>query len=71
MTQKTSKAPTHEIFHVVGDGDTSRWTKIGIAFEHTDDKGLNLIINYKPLNDDGRMVVRLIEKKGANNEASN
>ena len=70
MTQKTKKSPTHEIFHIVGDGDSARWTKIGIAFDHADGKGQNLIINYKPLNDDGRMVVRLIEKKGADDEAS-
>ncbi|KAA6490831.1 hypothetical protein DXT98_01335 [Agrobacterium sp. ICMP 7243] len=55
----TSKAPTHEIFHVVGE-DKTRWTKIGIGWEHGDSDGLNLIINYTPLVP-GRIVVRKIK----------
>ena len=55
----TSKAPTHEIFHVVGE-DKGRWTKIGIGWEHSKGDGLNLVINYTPLVP-GRIVARKIK----------
>ena len=51
------KTPTHEIFHVVGEKDKARWTKIGIGWSHGDNEGLNLVINYTPLVE-GRTVVR-------------
>lgn len=63
MTQKTNaKSPTHEIFHVVGNEDKARWTKIGVGWSHNDDEGMNLIINYTP-NIEGRTVVRKIKAK--------
>lgn len=52
MTNKTETTPgskpTHEVFHVVGDGDKSRWTKIGVGWSHQEGNGLNLVINYTP-----------------------
>lgn len=59
---KHDKAPTHEVFHVVGDGDKARWTKIGVAWGHQDGAGLNLAINYTPLIE-GRTIVRQIKAK--------
>ena len=59
---KTTKNPTHEIFHVVGEGDKARWTKLGVGWSHNDHQGLNLIINYTPLVE-GRTVVRQIKPK--------
>lgn len=56
----TAKAPTHEVFHVVGNSDKSRWTKIGIGWAHQDGEGMNLVINYTPLVE-GRTVVRAIK----------
>ncbi|PSM20337.1 hypothetical protein C7T96_01820 [Nitratireductor sp. StC3] len=56
----TPKVPTHEVFHVVGDKDKARWTKIGIGWQHQDGEGMNLIINYTPLVE-GRTVVRRIK----------
>lgn len=62
----TPKAPTHEIFHVVGDKDKARWTKIGVGWQNQDGDGLNLVINYSPIVE-GRTVVRKITaKKEAN-----
>lgn len=62
---KTTKAPTHEIFHVVGDGDKARWTKIGVGWAHKDGDGMNLALNYSPLIE-GRTVIR---KAGQKQEA--
>ena len=55
-----AKTPTHEVFHVVGDKDKARWTKIGIGWKHQDGDGMNLIVNYSPLVE-GRTVVRRIK----------
>ena len=53
MTNKTETAqgtkPTHEVFHVVGDGDKARWTKIGVGWTNNKGDGQNLAINYAPL----------------------
>lgn len=59
---KNSKAPSHEIFHVVGEGEKARWTKLGVAWAHNDGAGLNLIMNYTPLVA-GNTVVRKITPK--------
>lgn len=58
------KVPTHEVFHVVGDKEKARWTKIGIGWQHQDGEGLNLIISYMPLVD-GRTVVRKTKQQEA------
>jgi len=62
MTQKQTYAPTHEVFHVVGEGEQSRWTKVGVAWSHKDNEGLNLAINYSPLVE-GKTVIRKIKPK--------
>lgn len=62
MTQKQHSAPTHEIFHVVGDQEAARWTKIGVGWQHKDADGLNLVINYTPIVA-GRTVIRKIKPK--------
>ncbi|MDQ0314911.1 hypothetical protein [Amorphus orientalis] len=54
------KGPTHEVFHVVGEKENARWTKIGVGWQHSDTDGLNLVINYSPLIA-GRTVVRKIK----------
>ncbi|WP_316859765.1 hypothetical protein [uncultured Cohaesibacter sp.] len=63
---KHDKAPTHEVFHVVGDGDKARWNKIGVGWAHQDGAGLNLAINYTPLVD-GKTIIR---KAGRKQEAA-
>jgi hypothetical protein len=59
-TNRQTKTPTHEVFHVVGDGENARWTKVGIGWAHKDNSGINLVVNYAPLVD-GRTVVRRIK----------
>ena len=64
MTQQKliTNTPTHEVFHVIADGDNSRWTKIGVGWQHKDGEGLNLALNYAP-QVQGRTVVRKIKPK--------
>lgn len=62
MKKNKSNNPTHEVFHVVGDGETARWTKVGVGWQHADKEGMNLAINYSPLVE-GRTVIRLIKPK--------
>lgn len=62
QTQNETKAPTHEVFHVVGDGDKARWTKIGVGWAHKNGDGLNLALNYHPTIS-GRTVVRKATRK--------
>ena len=57
-----TKAPTHEVFHVVEGTEKSRWTKIGVGWSHKDEDGMNLIINYTPLVN-GRTVIRKVKPK--------
>lgn len=62
MTQSSTKAPTHTVYHVVGEGEKARWTQIGVGWSHKDKDGFNLSINYAPLVE-GRTVVRKIKAK--------
>lgn len=62
MATSNTKAPTHEIFHVVGNDKKARWTKIGVGWENRDGEGMTLAINYNPLIE-GRTVVRKIKAK--------
>ncbi len=44
------------------------WLKIGVAYQHKDGKGLNLILNALPL--DNRLVLRIpSDEKAADSEA--
>lgn len=63
MNDKPKSQPTHEIFHVTGEGNSSRWTRIGAAWEHKDGKGNNLSLNYLPLEANARIVMREYEPK--------
>lgn len=60
-TTKETKRPSHEVFQVSGEGDKTRWTKIGIAFTHKDGKGFNIFLDAVPIT--GRTVVLPIEPK--------
>lgn len=62
MKQTKTNNPTHEIYHVVGDAEAARWTKVGVAWQHKDNDGMNLAINYTPLIE-GRTVIRKIKAK--------
>lgn len=55
--QKTEKAPTLIAYHVP-DRANAPWIKIGAAWDHTDEKGLNLMIDVLPIGFTGRIVLR-------------
>jgi hypothetical protein len=54
-----SNRPTHAIWLVTGEGEKSRWNRIGSAWLHNDKKGANLKFDSFPLS--GRVVIREIE----------
>lgn len=45
----------------VGGEKKADWTKVGVAFPHSDGKGFNVLLQAVPL--DGKMVLRLHEPK--------
>jgi hypothetical protein len=46
-----------------GGEKKSDWTRVGVAFPHSDGKGFNVLLQALPL--DGKMVLRLHDKDGA------
>lgn len=70
IESKTKRKPTHAIYHVRGEGEQAYWTKVGAAWLHEDKEGLNLSLDYVPLNDAGRLVVRVNKAEPKNGEAA-
>lgn len=60
-TKQTKRKPTHAIFQVIGEGEKSRWIRVGAAWENRDSKGLTLHFDAYPVV--GRTVVREITDK--------
>ena len=58
-----NRKPTHDVLHVKGEGKSAYWTKIGAAWAHDDQGGLNLAIDFMPVGGDGRLVIRLRKDK--------
>jgi hypothetical protein len=64
MSENTeSKRPTHTIYKVLGDGETAKWIKVGVAFPHKDRKGLALKFDGIPV--EGRIALRNNRKQDA------
>lgn len=53
------RKPTHAIYHVRGEAKDAYWTRIGAAWIHDDGEGLSLALDFLPVNDAGRLVVRV------------
>lgn len=69
MTKKKkneTNRPTHDIFVVHGEDDNARWTKIGAAWMHKDQKGANMV--FEALPNGGRTVMRAVKEKDDANE---
>lgn len=67
MSKKTTEAkrPTHAIYVVQGEGENTRWVRIGAAWQHKDKKGSQLVFDALPVS--GRVVMRAVEDDGAEN----
>lgn len=55
------RKPTHRLYRVVGDGESSSWTPIGAAWPNKDGLGFNISCDAVPLQ--GRIVMRAITEK--------
>lgn len=56
--EQTKRKPTHAIYHVRGEDKNEYWTRVGAAWIHKDGEGLSLALDFVPMNDSGRLVVR-------------
>jgi len=58
MTQEanTKKLPTHTIYKVTGEGEATKFTKVGVAFPHKDGLGMALVFDGIPV--EGRIALR-------------
>ena len=69
MTETKSKKPAYIAYNVKRPNDgQAYWTKIGVAFQHQDSKGFNLVLDAFPVN--GEVVLRVPEEKNSD-EAGN
>lgn len=57
------RKPTHRLYRVVGEGESSIWTPIGAAWPNKDGLGFSLNCEAMPLT--GRIVMRAITEKPA------
>ncbi len=58
-----NRKPTHDVLHVKGEGKSAFWTKIGAAWTHEDQAGLNVALDFMPVTTDGRLVIRIRKEK--------
>ena len=58
--ETVKRRPTHAIYHVIGDSDQGRWTKIGAAWPNKDGS-LRLAFDAFPVT--GRTMLREINAK--------
>jgi hypothetical protein len=63
MSNNNSKKPSHYVYTVRQGKENSQdfWTKVGVAFEHNDNKGFSVILEAMPL--DGKLTIRKPEPK--------
>lgn len=57
----TANAPTHLAYQVRDGKDKGFWTRIGVAWQHRDGKGFNVLLECTPL--DGRITLRVAAEK--------
>jgi hypothetical protein len=65
MAFGSNKKPAFDIFSVTQSrGEKASWTKIGVAWDHNDGKGLNLTFNARPL-ESAKIVLRRPQNKAS------
>jgi hypothetical protein len=61
-TGKPKRKPSHIAYSIRDrEGKDSKWTEIGVAFQHKDGKGFDILFDVVPLN--GRIAMRVQEQK--------
>ena len=60
-TSATGNKPTHVAYAVRDGKDGGFWTRIGVAWQHKDNKGFNVQLECVPL--DGRVTLRIAAEK--------
>ena len=64
MAERQPNTPTHRAYSVIKrEGQDDYWLNIGLAFQHKDGKGFNLILQAFPL--DGKIVCREVAENDA------
>ena len=58
---QSKNRPSHTVYLVEGEGESSFWTKIGSAWSHEDGDGFNISLAAVPLT--GRLVIRKRQPK--------
>jgi hypothetical protein len=59
---KPKRKPSHIAYSIRDrEGKDSKWTEIGVAFQHKDGKGFDILFDVVPLN--GRIPMRVQEQK--------
>ncbi len=61
MTALIQTPPSHRLYSVRGNGDSSRWTEIGAAWPNRDGRGFTFQMAATPIN--GRIVMREIRPR--------
>jgi hypothetical protein len=61
MTTNTNRQPTHRLYTVKGENESTRWIEIGAAWANKDSKGFTLHFDAMPF--DGRVVMREITER--------
>ncbi len=56
-----TRAPSHRVYTVKGEGKTARWIEIGAAWANSDGNGFSVTLDALP--NDGRLVVRVPSEK--------
>ena len=60
--EQTSRKPSHDAFQVSnGQNDKSYFNRIGVAFEHGDKKGFNILLDAVPV--DGKITLRTPQER--------
>ncbi|SDH11844.1 hypothetical protein [Pelagibacterium luteolum] len=58
MTDKATRKTPNFIAYCISESENAIWTRIGAAWDHEDEKGLNLQLDLIPVNFTGRIVLR-------------
>ncbi len=69
MSSSENKSPALIAYHIRKTQEKSYWDRVGVAFQHKDGQGFDLVLESVPV--DGRVALRMpTEKSEAAHEAA-